>query len=561
MDENNNKPIESKSYELKIDEDIIKLIMELNSNETILFKAKKKEDLSFHFFIREYNYEELIKILLLQKEIYTNTYKIFQFYDISLCKKKISLKYNNNNTILKLILRKIVDYDEVDCILDLVWTKQMIERVIKYSNKDNIIDYNIRENEIIKNNIHIMNDLIQSLIKDNEEIKNDNKKLIKENEEMKNDIKSIVNCNNDMKKNIELLLKEKEEIKNDIKILLKENKNIKNQLEDEKKPKQYFNFVEHLTENCSCNEFQSIEVYTGLFDHIEYLAYFELCNSIYNINIMRIKDNKIVKQLTNCGYNSNYRIIKYFKKSDREDYLLSSYKYTYFFSNFCQIIIFDIQNNFNKKYVLDENINEGILDALLLFNIIGKDYIVISNLDYNNSTKLYEFNNYTPFVKNISGTNTNKTHYLIPWEYLNNYYIIELCEKKISINNLLKDNDYTNLSFKGIIEPYSGYIFNKNYLCVCDRKNGLFRIWDLIKKIQYKKITYIGTGFSIIPWNDNIAVISTKSNLYIIDLNNNESYLASSNYNIIYDIKKIRLEQLGECLICNHGNTISLLCL
>ena len=305
MDENDSIPIESKSYELKINEDIIKLIMELNSNETILFKAKKNGDLSFHFFIREYNYEELIKILLLQKEIYINTDKIFRFYDISLVKKKISLKYDNNNTILKLILRKTVDYDEVDCILDLVWTKQIIERVIKYSNKDNAIDYVIRENEIIKNKIHLMNDLIQSLKKDNEEIKNDNEKLIKENEEMKNTIKSIINSNNDMKENIELLLKEKEEIKTDIKsiikynnnmkknmelllkekeeiktdtkILLKENKNIQKQFEDIKKPKhQFFSFAEYLTENCSCYEFQSIEVYTGLFDHIEYLAYFQI---------------------------------------------------------------------------------------------------------------------------------------------------------------------------------------------------------------------------------------------------------------------------------------------
>ena len=89
----------------------------------------------------------------------------------------------------------------------------------------------------------------------------------------------------------------------------------------------------------------------------------------------------------------------------------------------------------------------------MITNIDIFNYVIISSytssknyLDKgseNDYTKMYSLMNGN-FIQNIYNTNNNCTRYLLSWhnEYNCNDYIIECCDGKISINNLLKKEIY-----------------------------------------------------------------------------------------------------------------------
>ena len=83
---------------------------------------------------------------------------------------------------------------------------------------------------------------------------------------------------------------------------------------------------------------------------------------------MRIRDKTIITSLK--GHTGNIYIIKYYQKENKEEYILSSDEKSL-------VIIWDIQNYYNKKYSIQSN-NGRLFDASLLFNIFKKDYILYS---------------------------------------------------------------------------------------------------------------------------------------------------------------------------------------
>ena len=268
---------------------------------------------------------------------------------------------------------------------------------------------------------------------------------------------------------------------------------------------------------------------------------------------MRINDQSIITSLK--GHNKGTYVIRYYLKNNNEDYILS-----------CDynklVIIWDIQNNYNKKYIIQSDNSGYIWDALLLFNYNNKDYILLSSGKTNEYSKLYEFKDKTPFVKNIYETNKNNTYYMIPWLYNNKYYIIECCYKKISINNIFEDENYSNLSKEPEGRHYCGYIYNNNYLCVSDYDNNYIRIWDLVNKSIYKQINYDASyGCEIIPWNNKYTIIGCDGCFVIIDIEE-EKMIKKINSNKAKDLsglKKIKMKNLGECLIgSGDGNIIEL---
>ena len=113
---------------------------------------------------------------------------------------------------------------------------------------------------------------------------------------------------------------------------------------------------------------------------------------------MRIKDKTIIISLK--GHNNKTSVIRYYIKDNKEEYILSCDENKL-------IIIWDIQNNYNKKYIIQIKYYVYIQEALLLYHIFNKNYILISNT--NEYSKLYEFKDNTPFIRNIYGTNENKT--------------------------------------------------------------------------------------------------------------------------------------------------------
>ena len=110
---------------------------------------------------------------------------------------------------------------------------------------------------------------------------------------------------------------------------------------------------------------------------------------------MKIKDKTIITSLN--GHNGNIWVIRYFQKDHKEEYILSSDEKSL-------VIIWDIQNYYNKKYTIKSN-NGRLFDSLILFNYFNKDYILLPTYETNNFTKLYEFKEDTPFIKNVYGTN------------------------------------------------------------------------------------------------------------------------------------------------------------
>ena len=292
--------------------------------------------------------------------------------------------------------------------------------------------------------------------------------------------------------------------------------------------------------NGSINNF---EVFIGLKDKKEYIVY---QNQNNNLEIMRIIDKTITTSLKGAV---GITFIKYFKKDISEDFLLSC---DYMHS----IIIWDIQNNFNIKYKFKSNYFGLIHYALLLFNIYNEDYILLSSTNRNifikyDYSKLYKFKEETPFVKDIYNTDTNYTNYMIPWSYNKKYYIIELCDEKISINNLFENENYAVLSKEPEGDHQCGYIYNENYLCVSDSTNSNIRIWDLVNKTVNKQIDYNENyGYETIQWNNKYCIVGGGGCFLIIDIEEGKvvKYTEVKDCQVL-GIKKIIINNYGECLI------------
>lgn len=86
------------------------------------------------------------------------------------------------------------------------------------------------------------------------------------------------------------------------------------------------------------------------------------------------------------------------------------------------------------------------------------------------------------------------------------------------------------------------------------------------KKVIYKQINYDGTSngdsYEIIPWNVNYSIFGCDNSFVIININDGKMVKKIDNSNLgeIRGIKKIKMGQLGECLICSgsSGNSIQL---
>ena len=294
----------------------------------------------------------------------------------------------------------------------------------------------------------------------------------------------------------------------------------------------------------------NITVYSK--NDIGYLVY---QNMDFNLIAMRINNKEIISTLK--GHKSGIGVIRYYqnKLNKKEEYILS-----------CDnklLIIWDINDDFYKKYTIDINFKESIFDALILFNVFNKNYIIIASdnqHNYNEYTKLYELKNNISFVKDINNTNKNKNAYLIPWLYKNKYYLIACCDYEISINNIFENENYATLISKPEGGHYCGFLYNENYLCVSDANNNFIRIWDLVQKSIYRIIEFDAQyGKEMIQWDDKYTIIGCDECLIIINLKEGKAVNKIESNSNILGVKKIYDDELKECLICSESNnTISI---
>ena len=560
INQNINDLLESKEYELILDKDTYFLKMELYSNNLITLYIRQINNLTFNSYFIEYKYDKLLDLLLLNKKSYDNISKIYNLFDKAFTMKSIKLFKKKEKKII-LLFKYIIDFKEMECMLCLNEMKISNEEMIK------ILFNEIREIKLKGNNNRINNDnnnlkeeewktkyeelesKINLIIEENKKIKKDFENkinlLIEENKKVKNDLILKINALSEENKNLKIFAEKYENfLSKRMENFIKENENFKGNPQNLK-------FKEYLTKNHSNNFMANFEVYTGLKDHIEYLIFNNKNN--YNLEIMIIKNQKIITSLK--GHNSKTTVIRYYSKDYEEEYILSCDKKKL-------VIIWDIQNNFNKKYIIQSEYSGKINDAVLLFNIFNNNYILLSSGCNEEFSKLYEFKENNHFVKNIYGTNKEFINFMIPWIFHNEYYIIDCCQQKISINNIFKDEIYSILTKNPENHHYSGYIFNDNYLCVTNDSYKFLRIWDLVNKVIYKEINFDGNfGIGLIQWNNIYTIVGCQGYYYVVDIEKGKTVKKDILGKNIYigSIKKIKISQLGECLIFSDNiNNISL---
>ena len=168
---NQEKLIQSKIFELKCEEQNYCLLLEIYSDNNIYFKLRESNKLSLYYYLNKYNYEDITKYFLLQKEHYTDLKKVFNFFDLALSKKKINLELDKKKKVMILKLKKIIDFDEIECKIELKETK-------------------IQSDEMFNLLIDEIND-IKSNKKENKEDNNIISELINKNKENENHIKTL----------------------------------------------------------------------------------------------------------------------------------------------------------------------------------------------------------------------------------------------------------------------------------------------------------------------------------------------------------------------------------
>ena len=510
--------LETTQYEFEIENEKLILFIEVNSDNKIHFKLINSNDLSLYYYMNEYNYDDIIKILNLDKEHYKDLQKIFIFINKALSNKKANLYKDKDLFVFK--IKRVIDFDEFEIDLELHKNKSskdemfnlLMEEITNLKNRDNE-----NNNEKINDLTNIIKEYQNRInILENKVIKLE--KIIKENEYKENgqEIRDIINFRENPK-----------------------NLEFKYELTNKRTDSGYlFNF----------------DVFVGLKDGIEYLIYNNKYN--FNLDIMRIDNQEIIRSLE--GHEIRTTVIRYFKKNENTDYILST-------DRFYRIIIWDIQKNYKIKHRIRSEFGQPITDALLLLNAKpDRDYILITNTDTRDYIHLYAFDKYGIRLDNfIDKACNNISFYLIIWKYLNRHYIIELCTDKISINPIFGYDRYAVLRAepKGIYT--SGYLYNDNFLCVVDNEYNLIRIWDLVAKTIYKQISFDATyGYDIIPWNYKYTIVGCKACIIIIDINEEKVVKKISLNNEqceIRGLKKIYMEKYGECLIGSFSfNSIKL---
>ena len=294
------------------------------------------------------------------------------------------------------------------------------------------------------------------------------------------------------------------------------------------------------------------EIYISYKDNQEYIVSPNYKN--FNLNIFNLRNNQKILSLQK--HENSIRTIRYFiNNKNKNEYLISA-------DSNQKVIIWDITNNYNIKYIIDTKYASDIYSCLLVFpENMNDNFIVTSTycMSKNNeeaSTKVYSFND-CKFIKYINNTSDIHIYYLLSWYNKNNnqYYIIQFSKNKILINNLISDELYSELINIPEGYHYSGVLYykdNKDYLC-SSSTNGYLNIWDLYEKKIYKNINTNGSNLAhVINWNNKyiIAVDINKKSFKIIEIENNSIYdIKNDNKHKLYCIKKVNHPIYGESLL------------
>ena len=304
---------------------------------------------------------------------------------------------------------------------------------------------------------------------------------------------------------------------------------------------------------------EKFEVFESHKDNKKYIALIkkniiEIFSISENKKILILKENK-----------NTINTIRYFiNNKNLNEYLISS--------DFDRIIIiWDILHDYSVKLKIDMQLIPDfmIYSCLLIFTQNKDDYIISTAInseeEYDeSSTKIYLFDS-GEYLREIKISNNLMVYYLLSWynKNNNNYFIVQNCNSKILINNLLEEKIYCEFNDKNESYFYKGFIYNKDnndYLCCCST-NGYINIWDLYNKTIFKVIFLKGFySTDIIHWNDKyiITIDNTGKNCGIVDIEHNKIISKIGNKDGFRCIKKIYHPIYGESLLTSGNNRIKL---
>ena len=446
------------------------------------------------------NKSQTIFEFLLSQNIDVYSYK--NFYNLTYLLHSFKIDDTNNNDILNQI------FDEIqksisNKIPEICLNDKTIKLKLFLNGGENIIEFELNQQKLETDDI-LLN-------------------LLAEIKSLKTKIKILTNDNQLLKNKVKLL--ENQTIKQDI---IHQPKNIK--------------FKKDLTSNSNSGNFA---IFNSKQDNKTYLATGNINTN--NVDLYILEQNNIIFSKSLQGHNKKILSVDYYYDSSKNNEYLSSVDKNNI------VIIWD--KNF-KKYTLinTDYIKCNIYGSLLLFNIYNNDYIITSVSNKNNYTKVYSLNN-GQFVKNIPHTINNSTYNIIFWFYNNNYYIIELCDTKIFIYNLITNEIYSEFITEEESYYMNGFIYNEKYLFSSSLK-GFVKIWDLINKNLYKNIEIECSKLSDIIQMDQKYIIcaDTSGNfLIVIDLFDNRVVekidAKHGKEGKIVKIKKFEFESDGDCLL------------
>ena len=553
--------LESKTYKLQGNDNCAyELKMSSYNSQILNFKIRQLNKISTLNYEKRFDYEEITKILLLEKNYYTNIQKIFTFCDKALNDKKVLIYPELQKHQIKVILKKKMDYDEIErqfYLTEKMNSKDEMIQILtdeinnlklqKSNNINDISNYNIINNKSSDNtNILIkdLNEKINKLVEKNELFEVQFNSIVDENAILRNKIVEMENTIKNLESKIANI-----EVNNNINIsgsnsLNNSNNNIPQINISNRNLVPKLEYHETITRNHSNSGWlRQFVVYKNKKDNHDYLVYNN--KSSYNLDIYRIVDKQLIHYLK--GHKAIVSVIKYLIKNNVEEYLLSCDEK--------RVVICWSLLTYNQQFLININMKGYIWDATVLFNINSNDFCIIPSNSDEECTQIYNFNNNNGFIKTIDSTLNNKTNYLIPWYYNNNCYLIECCNSKISINSILYNQNYANLEKSPEGMHCCGYIYKETFLCVTDYNNNFLRIWNLVTKSIAKEITFEGNlCYGITPWNDDYSIIASSEGLIILDINKGilAKKITHKKISNFCGIQKVNSDDYGDCIVCSN---------
>ena len=276
----------------------------------------------------------------------------------------------------------------------------------------------------------------------------------------------------------------------------------------------------------------------------------------YEIHLINIKTKKIIQKIK--GHKKRILSVRIFPNpKTKKDFLISVD-----IGN--NIIIWDIENNFNKIFEKDFQYEPYafIYSTLLIFGE-KNTWIVASSIKEKNKTLIVDINKRDYYIE-INESENLPVYCLCYWYNKDTdnendlHKIIQIGLKKILITKFpSKKTYYLYETDDKYMYNSGGLVFkngNDDFLAVSSC-SGLILIINLMMKNIIKKIEIENVHiFSFVKWNEKYLLVNNmrKSEIIIIDMKNifkivGKSYLPEMEYGCF--MKKIRHPIYGECIL------------